>query len=344
MKEKNILISVLQTFGILLVVLGHCCSGLVEKPIWYHWIYAFHMPLFVFISGFLLRYSGQHRKLPLREQHWSGKNGFVWSKVRRLLVPYVVISTVAFLPKALLSEFALRPVEFSWMSYAEMLAFPMQNVIGFFWFLPMLFVIFMMVLAVSKLLGQNRCRLLHPLLLLLALAIHLIQPLQWVESDVFGLLNFAGALDYLFYFALGYYVCRFDVLKYIGRHALVEGVLTFVFSILLLMVLPNFWGKDVLAAVNGIYMSICWCRIYVESGTHFLTHLFGASYAIFLFSWFPQTASQQVFLSLTGAPVWVGSLLAFVTGVYVPWVIYRWVMNRQHSRWGQRIAFLMGHR
>ncbi|MBE6970196.1 MAG: hypothetical protein E7442_08810 [Ruminococcaceae bacterium] len=52
MRDKRM--DVLKGFGILLVVLGHM------KPPFEGWIYAFHMPLFFFISGYL-RYGGVKR-------------------------------------------------------------------------------------------------------------------------------------------------------------------------------------------------------------------------------------------------------------------------------------------
>ena len=44
----------MQTFGIILVVLGHSTYQLMQAghtPAIYKWIYTFHMPLFFFISG-----------------------------------------------------------------------------------------------------------------------------------------------------------------------------------------------------------------------------------------------------------------------------------------------------
>lgn len=60
-------------------------------------------------------------------------------KVKRLLIPYWVISTIAFVPKVLLSRYAMRPLDFSYENYVHMLIYPSDNVIVFFWFLPTLF-------------------------------------------------------------------------------------------------------------------------------------------------------------------------------------------------------------
>lgn len=140
MKRKDSLVLFLQAWGILLVVLGHCDYGALQRPAWAVWIYSFHMPLFMFISGYLLCYGCEKRGLSFVQMVCH--RDFLWKKVRRLLVPYFLISTLAFLPKVLLSRFAMRSIDFSLCSYVHMLAYPSDNVILFFWFLPTLFLIF----------------------------------------------------------------------------------------------------------------------------------------------------------------------------------------------------------
>ena len=59
MAKRIIGIDVMQGIAMVLVVLGHHLFPFM--PEWYmrmfYWIYTFHMPLFIFISGFLVRYS-----------------------------------------------------------------------------------------------------------------------------------------------------------------------------------------------------------------------------------------------------------------------------------------------
>jgi len=59
-KKNNVLITSLQAFGIILVVLGHALqidSAFSNRLLLEGIIYSFHMPLFVFISGYLLKYT-----------------------------------------------------------------------------------------------------------------------------------------------------------------------------------------------------------------------------------------------------------------------------------------------
>lgn len=336
---RNILVSFLQTFGILLVVVGHSCAGASITPLWHTWIYSFHMPLFMFISGYLLKLGCERKNVPLAFIPLWGQNGFWGKKVRRLLIPYVIISTLAFLPKALLNRFAIRPIEISWVEYFNMLVYPCNNVILFFWFLPTLFIIFVVVILIAKVfrktsLGDSK----YSISLFFLLILHIFNPLEKITF-----LNLGGVCFYLFYFMLGYSACHFHIIDRIVHHQYIKLLISFFISVLFITVIPGFPCKDVLMSVNGIILSVLIAKIYCKYNLKFLNHLFGSSYAIYLFSWFFQAASQQLFLGITHAPWQIGSILAILTGVYVPWIMWKWIVTHNTRDIGRYVAFLVGH-
>lgn len=77
----------MQGIAMLLVVLGHHLFPFM--PEWYrrmyYWIYTFHMPLFIFISGFLVRYSykGVHSMAEYRS--------YVGRRFRKFALPYIIV-------------------------------------------------------------------------------------------------------------------------------------------------------------------------------------------------------------------------------------------------------------
>lgn len=141
----------LQTFGIILVVLGHSFYQFPSDTPFIRWIYGFHMPLFFFISGYLLKYvHGDLAHLQL-----SGRTGYMARKARRLLVPYVVISSLFFVPKALMSRYSVRPIQLNLHDYLDQLLIPYHNVFGAYWFMPTLFLVFIVFILARKTLGRH---------------------------------------------------------------------------------------------------------------------------------------------------------------------------------------------
>lgn len=335
MQKQNLLISFLQVFGIVLVVAGHSDYQNTDNPV-HAWIYSFHMPLFMFISGFLLCYGILKRGTALAAIRLYGSHGFIYKKICRLLIPYVFISTLAFFPKAMMSKFAARPLDISWNSYFNMLIHPWDNAIIFFWFLPTLFIIFLIVVYSAKLSDKLHFKIPCILLLLGSLLLHLFNPAKGI-----GLFNISGVVYYLLYFLSGYYCCFYHIEETLQKQPAKVFILTFLLSILYLRI-PHFTGLDVLMAINGIGMSICLGHLYIRWGFTFFNHLSGSSYAIYLFSWFPQVAAQQILIKLTEAPWYVTSPLALISGIYIPWLLYRWIIKNRERNAGKIIAYLTG--
>lgn len=76
--EYNVCFCILAALAILMVVAGHLGYNIMTIGDLFPY-YSFHVPLFVFISGYF--YKDTERERPF---------GYVWKKIRRLLVPYFV--------------------------------------------------------------------------------------------------------------------------------------------------------------------------------------------------------------------------------------------------------------
>lgn len=303
---RNPYISFLQAFGILLVAVGHAFPTDGHDAGLYRWIYSFHMPLWIFLSGYLLRYTAAG--FGVAESGSSLLNipvgAFVAKKARRLLVPYFVLSTLVFLPKVWLSRWAVKPVELSWGAYFEMLLVPSKNVIVYYWFLPTIFL-----LLVGTVLAARGLRRLGvgdrvPLWVwaVAALALSVFNPLDGV-----GWLNLSGVVKSGFFFVLGIVYCAY-------QREIDEGL------------------------ALGILFALSLGRFYLRSGWRFLAPLDGATYAIFLFSWFPQSALRVVLYDWVHLDPWIGVPVSTVAGVAVPWLVWRGLLWAKRWRVGRILA------
>ena len=85
--DFNYQMSILSVIGIVFVMLGHIYNNLPSIGTFYGWFpyYSFHMPLFVFISGYFF-------KDPSGSGFARSFGMFIWKKVRSLLIPFYVIN------------------------------------------------------------------------------------------------------------------------------------------------------------------------------------------------------------------------------------------------------------
>ncbi|WP_300850916.1 acyltransferase [uncultured Rikenella sp.] len=338
---RNPYISFLQAFGILLVAVGHAFPTDGHDAGLYRWIYSFHMPLWIFLSGYLLRYTAAGSGCTA-----SGSSlvdipvgAFVAKKARRLLVPYFLISTLVFLPKVWLSRWAVKPVELSWDAYFEMLLVPSKNVIVYYWFLPTIFLLLVGTVLAAR--GLRRLGVGDRVPLwgwaLATLALSVFNPLDGV-----GWLNLSGVVKSGFFFVLGIVYCAYQ--REIDE-GLALGSLWALAGWGATSVLATVTGYGVvnplaerLTAVCGILFALSLGRFYLRSGWRFLAPLDGATYAIFLFSWFPQSALRVVLYDWAHLDPWIGVPVSTAAGVAVPWLVWRGLLWAKRWRVGRILA------
>ena len=146
---RNKLVDCLKAYSCLLVVFGHVILGIqnmggVAQP-WFasplkDFIWTFHVPLFMFLSGFVYRLTGE----------WKGKKTrwqFILHKAVNLGVPYFVFSILYILINSLIpgtnTEYSLRDILFLWKTPAAQ-----------YWFLRTLFILFVMYALLSRFLSN----------------------------------------------------------------------------------------------------------------------------------------------------------------------------------------------
>jgi len=184
MNNRDQQIDALRGFAILLVVLGHCIqfSGIdFDNNFLFRLIYSFHMPLFMFISGYVSFFST-----------WKGFATFK-NKFFLLLVPFFSWGLISFFKLVILNKIGFYGV---FDFFFHLVLYPDNEGLWFLWvlFLINLLIFFVRSTRINLEVG-------------LAFFFFLINFafLRWPQIGVFGL----GLLKYhLFYFLLGLFYCR----------------------------------------------------------------------------------------------------------------------------------------
>lgn len=271
-------ISLASTLAMILVVAGHSLptrfnyqdefAASLYKAI--ELIYLFHMPLFFIIAGM--------------KSSSSVKNGFIWKikdRFKKLILPYIVISSLVIAPKIILSSFAQRPIEFQFESIIEFLIAPWSAPIIFYWFLPTLFICFSLSVIFFKLLSVG-CRLKSLKTLLVIIYIMVLLTISITNSrravGYDELLNLTGVLHYLFYFNLGVVIMEYRLRGYL------IGMTLFFCYLLELVELINFHGHLLVLAL----CYLCFVIVAYFSKFDVINLRDYYNYPVFLYSFFFQ--------------------------------------------------------
>jgi acyltransferase len=170
--------------GIILVIIGHTPIDPVARGI----IYAFHMPLFFFISGYFF---SDERYINLKE--------ITISKFKSLIIPYFSFSIISIF---LLRFFFDQPIALR--AFLEQMVISKRNSITYddpIWFLTSLFTIEILFYLLAKLSSNSHIRLLT--VILIGLVAHI--GLKTFTGGIILPWSLDQSLYYLIYFGLGHY-------------------------------------------------------------------------------------------------------------------------------------------
>lgn len=143
-KEKLDFITVLYGLAVLLVLFGHSHPLHTNWPLYMQeataFVYKFHMPLFFFIAGILIAYTANGRDI------WSW-----WKKkATKLIIPYVILTLIAWIPKCILGSYMTDNMEVSLSNFVRILLIPREGIWGHFWFIPTYLIITLLCAYVYK--------------------------------------------------------------------------------------------------------------------------------------------------------------------------------------------------
>ncbi len=299
-KNKIEFIAAVRCIGILLVVFGHSYpfDVYISPGLWkiQNFIYAFHMPMFLFLSGYLVSYNTRPA------------GSYIRRRGIRLLVPYFVLSVIAFVPKALVQQFLNDSVEFSVWHLIKTELIPRENVWGHFWYIPVVFALCCFGVLVLKSIRRYRTT---GWALLIAAYLLLFLPRT---TDWFVLEDLRKTA---FYFVLGMVLAIRDPEGRVVSNRC--WWLAFPAAIVLFAFFRTTLTDSIIACLMIGFVLHAGTRLPVHKVPLFAT-IEKNSFTIFLLSWPGQAVVEVVCNKLLHLPVMLTMGVMFLAGIAVPLV------------------------
>lgn len=322
-KNKIGFIAAARCIGILLVVFGHSYpfDVYISPSLWKisEFIYTFHMPLFLLLSGYLVTYNAR----PV--------GSYIHRRAVRLLVPYFSLSVIAFVPKAMIQQYLNDSVEFSLWYLVKTELIPRDNVWGHFWYIPVVFTLCCFgVLMLNPMRNHRAVR----WTLLTATWLLLFVPRT---TDWFALEDLRKTS---FYFVLGMVLAIQD-----SEASVVSSrcwLLAFPAAIALFVSVNTTLTNSVIACLMiGFVLHIgTWLPLNKKG---LFAVIEKSSFTIFLLSWPAQAVVEVVCNKLLHLPVLLTMGLMFLAGIAVPLVCVKIVslIDKRISAKGIKLAIGM---
>ena len=93
---------------------------------------------------------------------------------------------------------------------------------------------------------------------------------------------------------------------------------------------------------GGILFALSLGHACLRAGFRFFAPLDGATYAIFLFSWFPQSALRVLLYDYGHFSPWIGVPLSTLAGMVLPWLVWKGLQYGKRWPAGRAAAGLLG--
>lgn len=265
-------------------------------------VYSFHMPLFIFISGWLFYYTCIGRDKSYKDM--------IVSKLKRLVIPFFVFTFVAMVLKMAFPQLMHRIVDME--EIINTFVFFRSNPLGEMWFIIVLFEL-MLIYPLYRYITRNK------LLAAIGLGGAIIISILFPKITYFNLERVAYMLPF---FVAGILCSRFEWHKYIGKNwfFIIFAVLFVACNII--GVLPKCMKAE--TAFVGTLFTMSLCLIVSKYMPKLFSSFRDYTFQIFLMGIFFQMAIRWGYVRLANewlfVPLW---LLSVIIGIYAPTLIAR---------------------
>ncbi|MCF8383079.1 MAG: acyltransferase [Chlorobium sp.] len=315
-KKRNIPVDTLRGMACIMLVAYHVIGNTPQTGLRLHegflkdaneLLAYIRMPLFTFLSGLVYGWR------PFSDD-WKA---FINGKVRRLIVPMLVVGTIFALFQAYTPGTNSQIKEWHYLHILP---------VAHYWFIESLFVIFLAILLLEY------WKVLHTRTGFAV--IYVASAIAYVTNTGIPWFSIVGAF-YLFpYFLAGLYCTRFPLQV---RHARATGYITITFVILFLV----FFGHEYAGerrSLNALIIgtAACIALLLTKAESPWLAAIGNYSYAIYLFHVFFTAASRIALMKIGVTDIWMLFTAGTIAGVTGP-ILFEIIASKHNA---SRILFL----
>ena len=322
-RERLIDIDQAKGLAILLVVIGHITlSSQPQNADWYETIriaiYKFHMPLFMYLSGYTMYYTLPH--LNSGGEYFQ----FVKKKAFRLLPPLVLFGLAIGIGKYTFSGFMTVDgvPQFSYYEFLKIIIEPTISFASSIWYI---YVLFLFYLVIPPLISLFRDKIIY--ILGLGILIHYWMPTHFIAVDSFN--------EYLLYFSIGMISVKYrgQIVKYFDKY--IYGFL-FLFLIsfsLLYTGMGNYDSKTIISLLSiPAVHSIIRKRAFIEN--KYLSEYAKYTFVIYLLNTIFIGLAKGIvlkFISWNGLNfIFVAPFLVLI-GLYGPILLKKYIFSGEYG-------------
>ncbi len=266
------------------------------------------MPLFFVIAGILL-YNSKSIKVKRFGQ-------FIKEKAFKLLTPYVILSAIFLIPKGYVEHGGLGFLNFEFVVKSFLI--PRQNTWGHFWFLPTLFICYVILGGYRKLITQSNKKSFH----WIAFPLGIISVCFWlspIKTDWFALKD---VTENLFYMVLGMALALFEKRVALKQNKYLMAILSVVLAAVsvVLYIFKYTRESKLIIAICMVLALLFFAKLigpFLQEQFDFISK---NVFTIYIYSWIFQSLAMML-LEKLHCKLAVMAPILFTVGVAVPIVI-----------------------
>ena len=336
-RENFAFVTLAQVLGCLLVIFGHSYPFVTDVPKWIidvrTFIYCFHMPLFVWCSGYLLVKTESSLRYSFSQ--------YAVRRAKKLIVPYIALSLIGLVPKVLFSGLLNDTLRFDDEMLIRAFLVPRENIWGHFWFLPMIFLMGLAGFVADKICHSQKMR---SCFFGAFTIIFVCGSFISFKGDAW--LGIRDFLDYFWMYCFGAFCATFTAKSDYRAGGILSAILS-VAGVVMFLFMKDAQGisRKLLGMFIAALMTMAvvfLCRhleksIKIPSGS-VLTQTF----TVFILSWPCQLLAEVVTERLLGLPTILVMLSMFIAGIAGSVIIIKLIDFLESKTHTKTLSFLLG--